>query len=77
MKKVILACVVAASLAGCSWTHHRNNATEGSGSSTPPAQQQSQYQPPPQNMQPAPSAPKTNWNDCAEHPYSPSPRHCD
>jgi uncharacterized lipoprotein len=38
MRKVILACIMAASLAGCSWTHRDRN-TESSGSSTPPASQ--------------------------------------
>src|SRR6185312_8178591 len=34
MKKILLACTVAASLAGCTWMH-RDHGTEGSGSSVP------------------------------------------
>lgn len=81
MKKALLACIVAASLAGCSWMH-RDRGTEGSGSSTP-TYQQSQATPPAsstaqQNRQyaPMPSAPHQDWSDCTSHPYNPSAHTC-
>ncbi len=40
MRKVLLACVMVASLAGCSWWHRdRDRNMESSGSSTPPVSQ--------------------------------------
>lgn len=69
MRKVLLACVMAASLAGCSWTHR--DRTESSGSTTPPAPQaQSQ----PQNLQGNDVG--MDWSQCDQHPYTPGPRTC-
>ena len=68
MRKVILACVMAASLAGCSWMHRDRN-TESSGSSTPPASQaQSQ-----QDTATSGNSAQMDWNKCDEHPYTPGP----
>jgi hypothetical protein len=82
MNKTLLACIVAASLAGCSWMH-RDHGTEGSGSSVPPSYQQSQATPPTsgaatQSTQyaPMPSAQPQDWSDCGSHPYNPSARTC-
>ena len=69
MRNVMLACVVAASLAGCTWMHRDRN-TESSGSTTPPAAQaQSQSA----NSGTSTSAAKPDWNQCDEHPYMPGP----
>ena len=68
MKKVMLACVVAASLVGCS--SHRERNTESSGSTTPPA---AQAQSQPSNSGTSTSAAKPDWNECDQHPYTPGP----
>jgi hypothetical protein len=82
MKKILLACAVAASLAGCTWMH-RDHGTEGSGSSVPPSYQQSQTTTPrsgadQQNAQSRamPSAQPQDWSDCTTHPYNPSAHNC-
>jgi hypothetical protein len=73
MRKVLLACVVAASLAGCSWTHRDRN-TESSGSTTPPPQAQSQRN----DVGMSTGAAKPDWNKCDQHPYMPGPsRKCE
>ena len=74
MRNVMLACVVAASLAACSWTHRDRN-MESSGTTAPPtAQAQSQ----PSNSGTSTGATKPNWNKCDEHPYAPGPaRKCE
>ena len=63
----MLACVVAASLAGCGMDRDRN--TERSGTTVAPTAQAQREQ----NPQVAPSAQKPNWNKCDEHPYMPGP----
>jgi hypothetical protein len=69
MRNVILACVMAASVAGCSWTHRDRN-TESSGSTTPPpAQAQSQQQ----GTATSGNSAGMDWNKCDEHPYTPGP----
>ncbi len=77
MKKMILACALAAVLAGCSWGHH-DRGYENSGSSTPPAQAQSNTaDTQSQSGQTAPSSQdKMNWSDCEQHPYTPGPKAC-
>jgi hypothetical protein len=71
MRKVILACVMAASLAGCSWTHRDRN-TESSGSSTPPASQARS-----ERTSPAGTGDTAmDWSQCDHHPYTPGPRTC-
>ena len=74
MRKVLLACVVAASLAGCSWMHRDRN-PESSGSTMPPAEQ---AQTQPSNSGTSTDAAKPNWNQCDQHPYMPGPsRKCE
>lgn len=76
MRKVILACVMAASLAGCSWMHRDRN-TESSGSTTPPAAQ-AQSQPSNSEAMSGTSANNANpdWSNCEDHPYTPGPKTC-
>jgi len=82
MNRMLLACMVAASLAGCAW--HRDRGTEGSGASVPPTTYQQSRSAPPasgtaqQNAQyaPMPSAARQDWSDCTSHPYNPSAHTC-
>lgn len=69
MRKVLLACVMAASLAGCSWMHR--DRTESSGSTTPPAQAQTE-----QGTATSGNQAGMDWSKCDEHPYTPGPRTC-
>ena len=77
MRNVMLACVVAASMAGCSWMHHERN-TESSGSTTPPAAQ-AQSQPSSSDATSGTSVnnAKPDWSNCEEHPYTPGPKKCE
>ena len=68
MRNVVLACVVAASLAGCGMDRDRN--TERSGTTVAPT---AEAQREPNAQQSVTSAPKPNWNQCDEHPYTPGP----
>ena len=71
MRKVLLACVMAASLAGCSWTHRDHN-MESSGSTAPPAAQtQSQ-----QGTATSGNSVGMDWSKCEDHPYTPGPKTC-
>jgi hypothetical protein len=69
----MLACVVAASVAGCSWMHRDRN-TESSGSTTPPVSQAQSEQSPQGTA--GNTAKKMDWSKCDEHPYTPGPRDC-
>ncbi len=75
MRKVMLACVMVASLAGCSWWHRdRDRNMESSGSSTPPV---SQAQSEPRSLQGTSSnGADVDWSQCEQHPYTPGPRTC-
>lgn len=72
MRKVLLACVLAASLVGCS-SMHRDRNTESSGSTTPPA---AQAQTQPSNSGTSTGAAKPDWSNCEDHPYTPGPKKC-
>jgi hypothetical protein len=72
MRKVMLACVMAASLAACSW-HHERDRDVGSGSSTPPV---AQTQGEPRGMTGTSRGAATDWSKCDQHPYTPGPRDC-
>ena len=72
MRKVVLACIMAASVAGCSWMHRdRDRNMESSGSTTPPAAQAQQ-----QGTATSGNAVGMDWSKCDEHPYTPGPRTC-
>ena len=76
MRKVILACVAAASLAGCSMGH-RDRGMESSGATTSPGALGYDQ---PGSKQGATSGNQAgmNWNKCDEHPYLPGPsRKCE
>jgi len=70
MRKVLLACVMAASLVACS---HRDRNTESSGMATPPA---AQAQSQPANSGTSTNSAKPDWSNCEDHPYSPGPKKC-
>jgi hypothetical protein len=74
MRKVMLACVMVASLAACSWHRDRDRNMESSGASTPPAPH-AQYEP--RSSQGTAGNPaRMDWSKCDEHPYTPGPRDC-
>lgn len=68
MRKVLLACVAAAGLAGCSMHHDQDRNMQGSGTSTPYAPQARAGE----DILPSNKA-KTDWMRCDEHPYMPGP----
>jgi len=73
MREVMLACVMVASLVGCSsWHRDRDRNMESSGTSTPPA---SQAQSEPRRLQ-GTSSNDADWSQCEQHPYTPGPRTC-
>lgn len=74
MKKILLACVLAASLGGCSWWDRDHGRDNYSGATTPPPQSQSNTAAP--QSQSAPSAQSEDWSKCDEHPYTPGPKTC-
>ena len=75
MRKVLLACVVAASLAGCSMGH-RDRGMESSGATTPPGALGFD-QPGRAQGTPAGNTEKMDWSNCEQHPYTPGPKKCE
>ncbi len=76
MRKIVLACAMAASLAGCSSWHHERG-YESSGTTAPPTQLQNSSPAASGATQNPSSQNKTDWGDCEQHPYTPGPKACE